>query len=71
MTVREDDDKVEFEDVTITDETLGGAVWVRGIVPLPVSVPKSCIHDDSEIWKAGERGTISIKRWFAEKQGWV
>lgn len=30
-------------------------------------VPHSCVHDDSEIWKAGESGYIKVSTWWAEK----
>lgn len=34
-------------------------------------VPKSVIHDDSEVWsrKNGE-GQLVVKAWFAHKEGW-
>ncbi len=35
-----------------------------------VWVPKSQIHDDSEVWKSDQTGTLIVTRWFAEKQGW-
>jgi hypothetical protein len=35
-------------------------------------IPKSQIHDDSEVWKEGQaRGTLVVKLWFAEQRGWV
>lgn len=30
-------------------------------------VPKSCVHDDSEVWKKGDEGKLVVKTWFAEK----
>ena len=33
-------------------------------------VPLSAIHDNSEIWKKGETGTLLVKSWFAEKKVW-
>ena len=32
-------------------------------------IPQSCVHEDSEIWKEGEVGTIGIVEWWAEKEG--
>ena len=32
-------------------------------------VPKSVVHDDSDVWKTGDEGTIIVKRWWAEKNG--
>lgn len=34
-------------------------------------IPKSQIHDDSEVWKKGDRGTLVVTEWFADKQGWL
>ena len=31
-------------------------------------VPKSVIHDDSEIWKAGQAGRLVVLGWWAEKE---
>ena len=30
-----------------------------------VWVPKSIIHDDSEVWQADQYGTLVIPEWFA------
>jgi hypothetical protein len=32
-------------------------------------IPKSQIHDDSEVYRAGHRGKLIITGWFAEKEG--
>lgn len=36
-------------------------------------VPKSVIHDDSEVFDAGENshGKLVLKMWFAEKEGLI
>lgn len=35
-------------------------------------IPKSAIHDDSEVWESGDGpGGLYVKEWFAEKQGWI
>jgi len=31
-------------------------------------IPKSVIHDDSEVYKSGTTGTLIVKRWFAENE---
>lgn len=33
-------------------------------------IPKSQVHDDSEIWKEGMTGCLVITQWLAEKNGW-
>lgn len=42
---------------------VSGAVWV----------PRSVLHDDSEIYDAmnNGRGQLVVKQWFATKEGWV
>lgn len=32
-------------------------------------IPKTQIHDDSEVWKEGQTGELIVKAWFAEKEG--
>ncbi len=34
-------------------------------------VPQSQIHEDSEVWKRGDTGTLVVTQWWAEKQGLV
>lgn len=33
-------------------------------------VPKSVIHDDSEVYEVGGEGTLVVFQWFADKEGW-
>ncbi len=35
----------------------------------PLWVPQSQVHPDSEIWEEGQKGTLVISEWFAEKAG--
>lgn len=32
-------------------------------------IPKSVIHDDSEVYRNDDFGTLVLKEWFAEKEG--
>lgn len=32
-------------------------------------VPKSQIHEDSEVYASGTDGTLIVSRWWAEKEG--
>ena len=41
------------------------------VLDKPVWIPQSQVSDDSEIWKKGEKGTLLVSEWFAEKQGWL
>ena len=36
-----------------------------------VSVPKSQIHDDSEVWKPDQSGELVVTTWLARERGWV
>jgi hypothetical protein len=32
-------------------------------------IPKSCVHDDSEVFKKDDEGTLVVMEWFATKNG--
>lgn len=32
-------------------------------------IPKSVVHDDSDVWKKDDEGKIVVKLWWAEKNG--
>jgi hypothetical protein len=32
-------------------------------------IPKSQIHDDSEVFRKGDQGKLVVTGWFAEKEG--
>ncbi len=34
-------------------------------------VPQSQIHDDSEVYGNGDRGTLVVSTWYAEQKGWL
>lgn len=34
-------------------------------------VPKSVVHDDSFVFEAGQSGTLTVKLWWAQKNGWA
>lgn len=65
-----DYETVAFDDVWIEHET-DKAVLCFGIKEHGVWIPKSQVHDNSEIWKKGDEGTLVITRWWAEKDGLV
>ena len=31
-------------------------------------IPKSCVLEDSEVYKQGSSGTLIVAQWFAEKE---
>jgi hypothetical protein len=44
-----------------SDEFAMGSVWI----------PKSQVHDDSEVYMKDTEGLLVVSRWFAEKKGWL
>jgi hypothetical protein len=65
------DDGVRYEGSNCDVET-DSAIHVIGVISESGEwVPKSCVHDDSEVYEKGGEGTFIVKRWFAEKKGWV
>jgi hypothetical protein len=34
-------------------------------------IPKSCLHDDSEVFAEDDEGECAVKLWWAEKEGLV
>jgi len=48
--------------VTLGDCRLEGeSVWI----------PKSQVHDDSEVWKKGQAGKLVVTEWIAEQKGLI
>lgn len=33
-------------------------------------IPQSAVHDDSEIWRGGDRGKLVVCAWFARRRRW-
>jgi len=38
---------------------LGDEIWI----------PKSCVHDDSEVYREDDRGTLAVVQWWADQEG--
>lgn len=34
-------------------------------------VPKSQIHDDSEVYQEGDEGHLVVSEWIAKQKGWI
>lgn len=52
-------------------EARSGKAILFDIDGVEVWVPKSAIHDNSELWEVGQPpGQLVVKQWFAEKRGW-
>jgi hypothetical protein len=59
-------DPVEIDDVTVERETAAAILCL--IDGEGVWIPKSQIHDDSEVWKSGTEGKLVIPIWLAEEK---
>lgn len=74
----EEDEGVRFEKCVATVET-AKALLVRcdddgdaakfNEKPEGRWLPKSCIHDDSEVNSKDDKGMLVVKTWFAKKEG--
>ncbi len=61
------EDKASIDDVRCVGETekaikvtLGEDTWM----------PKSAVHEDSEVYQLGDMGRLVVRPWFAQKMGW-
>lgn len=61
----------EFDDVTcVTVAKSGKAILVK-IDGNEVWIPSSQVHDDSEVWKKGDKGTLILTEWIARQKGLI
>lgn len=44
------------------------AIYVR-IATRSFWIPQSVVHDDSDVWRVGDKGKIVVAAWWAEKNG--
>lgn len=63
------DDKVEFPGTVAIRES--PAALLCRIDGDNHWIPKSHIHDDSEVYKEGDTGTLIISEWIAKAKGLV
>jgi len=70
---------IDFFDIpdalVIKDTPQAILVEAPGFFDDPVWVPKSQVHEDSEVWEDSDEGrgpgTLYVTTWFAEKEGWM
>lgn len=63
------EDFVEYEGIVCNKDT-DKAILVK-IEGKECWIPKSQIHDDSEVYKKGTDGKLIISQWIAEQKGLV
>lgn len=61
---------VEFEKAFCDNES-GKAIHVLLEDGTALWLPKSIVHDDSEVYQKGDEGTLVLPEWFAIKEGLV
>jgi hypothetical protein len=62
------DDVASFENAFCLHET-ARAIRVRLDDGREFWIPKSVVHEDSEVYGNGHQGELVVARWFAEKEG--
>ena len=65
MSNKLENDQVEFEGCIAVAESASKLALAIVINGRREWVPCSVIHDDSEVYKVGDRGTLVIPAWFA------
>lgn len=68
--IYEEPETETIEDVECIDET-PLAIQILINEEICYWVPKSLIHDDSEVRKRGDKGSIVLPVWFCEQEGLV
>lgn len=63
--------KVSFEGTRVIRESDSGLALLIEIEGKEVWVPKSVIHDDSEVYDEDHEGELVLKEWWAEEKGLV
>jgi len=62
-------DAVYFDGCTVEAETAKAVLVVIPDLNKKVWIPKSQVHEDSEVEEKGDEGALAITAWFAEKEG--
>lgn len=71
MSRDEEDSGHEYEtEVTCVEETPKALKLRRNDDGNTFFVPKSVVHEDSDVYEQGTDGKLIVKSWFAEKEGW-
>jgi hypothetical protein len=63
-----EEDVVSFEGVVVKADTDKAALCVIPGYDEEFWIPKSQIHDDSEVWHKGDEGKLVITQWIAEQK---
>ena len=64
------EDKISLGFVETRKET-NRAIYVEDVDSKCFWVPKSVLHDDSEVWKKDQEGNLVVFEWWAEKNNFI
>jgi hypothetical protein len=65
-----DEDSFTYGEVKVVRET-GKAILVLNDDNEEFWVPKTCLSEDSEVWKDKQEGQLVVKQSWAEHEDWV
>ena len=66
----EDNESVDMGKALIISET-NSAILAKLESKEEIWIPKSVVHDDSEVSSLDDEGVLIVKHWWAEKNGWA
>lgn len=61
----------QIEDAKIIAATESAVLVEADCFDEPAWIPQSQVSEESEIWRNGEEGTITISHWIATKKGLI
>ena len=63
-----DIEATDIEGVIAIKET-AHAILIRRPTGAKHWIPKSLVHEDSEVWRDGDYGRLVVATWFVEREG--
>lgn len=68
IVIRDDEELAVIPNVSAKAEThLAILCKFHNLEDVEIWIPKSQIHDNSEIWKVGQEGDLVISSWLADR----
>lgn len=68
---RQEEEQAELEHVVGLSVSQSGTSLLVSYEGEKYWIPQSQIHEDSEVWKKGDEGTLIIPVWLAKDRGMV
>ena len=60
-----------IEDVSVIGESDKAIRVTSPNLDSPEWIPKTQVHDDSEVWQDGHFGDLVVTEWIAQQKGWL